>query len=271
MTSRISQDSRKPPDFYQSHIKFLVIDEIRENGFIEDLLSECHNNLVGLAFWPITHNRKMWGSLLLSVPFPSLRKLSISSGSFPSDSECIFRTSIFRNLTHLEIKFSISRSAFAAQILGAQDALSPRKHLSWEGLQALEYLNHLHVDTTLALSDGDHDKLQTIVSDILPHLPPRPIHVSICLLSGLLKQAAQLQNHQRQSYDDLIFGRIDPRIVICYVPAKDKKFSQEVLLKNNFSECILPRRPDDKMFNVGSANDFWEEVENIVHRRNKGL
>jgi hypothetical protein len=138
-------------------------------------------------------------------------------------------------------------------------------------LQSLEYLSHLHIDTTFALNDDDHDKLQTIVSDILPHLPPRPIYVSICLLPHLLKRAAQLQNHQRQFYDDLIFGRIDSRIVVCYVPAKDKKFSQEVPLENNFSECLLPRRLDDKMFNAGSANDFWKEVENTVHRRNGEL
>ncbi|EKM81786.1 hypothetical protein AGABI1DRAFT_126143 [Agaricus bisporus var. burnettii JB137-S8] len=266
IASRRAGRSRKSPDFYESHVRFIVIDDVQEDDFIKDLLSKCHDNLIGLAFWPVMHNRQMWASLLLATPFPSLRQLSISSGSFSSDSGCIFRTPIFQNLTHLEIRYTLARSILG-NMADVHNTSHSRERFSWVGLQSLKNLNHLHVDATFALNNRDHDKLQSIVSDIISHLPPRLVYVSICLPTALLREVAQPEDHQRPFYDDLISGRIDARIVVCYSPTGNT-FLQPLLTKAEFFKYLLPRRPNDRVFKGDSVNDFWKEVENVTRRRN---
>lgn len=264
-------NSRNPTSFYKSHIKYLVVDEVLENSLIEDILSECHGNLLGLAWWPVTHNRKKWASLLLSSHFPSMRRLSVNYNIFPSDFENIFHAPIFQNLTHLDIVPPIPDLYFATS---TQDPSSvTRKGVSWEDLQCLECLIHLHIDMKLAWSPRDPDaseKLRTTISIILSHLPHQARYLSICIPYILLIHAIRFPSHLRQFYDDLIWGRIDPRIVVGYIPQ-----TKGVLVKESFSEYLLPRSQNNKAllsFALSKlTNDFWEEAEELALRRNKEL
>ncbi|EKM81787.1 hypothetical protein AGABI1DRAFT_126144 [Agaricus bisporus var. burnettii JB137-S8] len=265
-------DCGKSVDFYRSHVKFFVADSGREDRFVLDFLSACHNNLVGLDLPPITHDREMWSSLLLAMPFPSLRLLVVSSDVFSYDSGCIFRAPIFQNLTQLDIRFTLSSSTFAAQLTDFHNASQHRKRFSWDGLQSLENLNHLHIEATLALKIRDHDKLRPIVSDILSHLPSSLVYVSISLSARLLKRVAQLENHQRQFYEELISGIIDTRFAISYMSEEDGSSQEEEFFKANFSEYLLPRMQEDPVpFMHGFTTDFWERLEDIMGRRNREL
>lgn len=269
-TSRMA-DCGKSAEFYQSHVRYLLVDEVPEDCFLQDFLLACHNNLVGLTFRPVTHDRKLWASILLDMPFPRLKMLSMTSRIFPSDSGCIFHAPIFQNLTHLAIRFSLSSSNIWEEMQGVYNTPEPHEHLSWEGLQSLKCLKHLHIDASSALMYDEYDKFRTMIPDILSHLPPSVVYVSINLSLRLLETLARFESYQRQFCVDLISGRFDNRIVICYWSAGRTQSFPEKFSKTIFSKYLLPQMPVDSVYMIAPAAEFWENVEMLMRRRNRRL
>ncbi|KAF7770464.1 hypothetical protein Agabi119p4_6438 [Agaricus bisporus var. burnettii] len=232
------------------------------NGWIEHLIvtSACHNNLVGLTFRPVTHDRKLWASILLDTPFPRLKMLSMTSRIFPSDSGYFpSQVQTFGKRCNWE------------EMQGVYNTPEPHEHLSWEGLQSLKCLNHLHIDASSALMYDEYDKFRTMIPDILSHLPPSVVYVSINLSLRLLEMLARFESYQRQFCADLISGRFDNRIVICYWSAGRTQSFPEKFSKTIFSKYLLPQMPVDSVYMIAPAAEFWENVEMLMLRRNRRL
>jgi hypothetical protein len=255
-----------------------------ETDFLEDILSKCHENVVGLAWWPIMHNRKKWASFLLTREFPCLRKLSVYYGIFPSNLEAPFSQPIFQNLTHLDIGLPTTDAEFVS---GSSNT-NLQKVTSWKYLQSLKFLIHLHLDLRRALSFRALDvteNFQKLILDVLSHLPQNAKYFSMNLPFAFLAQAARLPPDSRQIYDDLIFGKTDSRTLVWYQPSSRWSLStsqtigkmvQTFITEPGFNEYLLPRirTQDDKMLRVvvpKPNNDFWEEAEKFIRKRNREL
>ncbi|KAF5361817.1 hypothetical protein D9756_002395 [Leucocoprinus leucothites] len=271
-----------PKGFFRNHVRSLTVDDLDTNGFLEQILSECRTNLVGLAWWQIPHNRTKWAPFLLSQAYPSLRKLSIYYGILPSGAEDPFRKPIFQNLTHLDIGLPATDAHFIDNSSNA----NLRKVTSWKDLQSLKSLIHLHLDMNRALSfraPNTVEDFQEVILEIIPHLPHTAQFFSLHLPYTFLSRAAILPVTSRQVFDDLIRGSTDPRILVCYAPARRWSASlhtmtqAELISIEGFSEWLLPRgrsQQNDKQLRVmfpKADNDFWDEAERMIRRRNGEL
>ncbi|KAF9453621.1 hypothetical protein P691DRAFT_25772 [Macrolepiota fuliginosa MF-IS2] len=270
--------SRKPRNFYHSHVKSLSVDGTSRADFLKDILSECRTNLVSLAWWPVmSPDRGLWASILLKQEFPSMRKFSVYCGMFTSEFQTPLCAPIFQNLTHLDI--GLLHSQFPAAVSDLSGANTPIPAFL-EGLQSLESLLHLHLDMMQALGLREADavmKFQSAIPSFMSHLPNNLRYLSIYLPFGVLSRAAGLPDHSRQIYDDLIRGRLDPRVVVAYpseysdVRVRGKAYAR--ISKAEFGEYLLPRIRDEKICRVllKPDNDFWDAAEEMVNRRNKGI
>lgn len=120
---------------------------------------------------------------------------------------------------------------------------------------------------------------QEMVLDVLPHLPHNVRYLSFLFPYAFLSEVAVLPPDSRQFFDDLIRGKTDPRVLICYrtdrrVDNRSRRMVEAYLSVEGFSEYVLPRNTAQgskatRIVVPKPNNDFWEEAERMIDRRNK--
>lgn len=254
---RTFSEGTKPQEFYQEHVKGILV-----NGSVDpvatDLLTVC-TNITTFACYaqgpvPDTILEKL-ASIFSTQQFPNLRQLSLSGLGLDSDD---IQRPFFQNLTHLAVDIGDDHNSFPWQELGSHPSLT-----------------HILVDMHFGLHKEAPQAFQSIILDILSHVPPTLRCLVILVDWDQLYETFFQQSSDRDIFSNIISGKLDKRVVVAGYTGDREEINVTVVGENpaQFLEYIggVALTPDYAVPWVcppdGVRKGIWERAEEVLRSR----